>query len=195
MLLHPVDGFYEMKFEKRGRYSVAVLNFILMWISYAIYNQYGSVVVNQRNPISYNALVDFGTVSVMFILWCVANWSVTSLANGEGKLGEIAMATCYAMTPIILTFIPMTLLSHVMAEGETAFYFLAIGAAVVYFVVLMFTGMMTVHNYSPGKTIGVIALTFLAMLIIVFLIMLLSTLWSQLYVFVYSIYIELSYRG
>lgn len=194
-MMHPVDGFYEMKYEKNGRYSVALLNFFLIWISYAIFNQYGSVVVNQTNPLSYNALVDFGTVLTMFVLFCVSNWSVTSLMDGEGKIGEIAMAICYAMTPIILTFIPMTLFSHVMAEGETAFYFLVIGVATAYFVILVFAGIMTVHNFSPGKTMGIIFLTVIAMLIIVFLIMLLSTLWSQLYVFVYSIYIELSYRG
>jgi hypothetical protein len=104
------------------------------------------------------------------------------------------MATCYAMTPIILTFIPATLLSNIMAQGEAAVYHLIISLAVTFFLLLAYVGMVTVHNYTAGKAILTIFLTIVALLIITFVFALLFTLYQQLYTFVYSLYIELAFR-
>ena len=194
ILLHPFDGFYQMKFEKKGKLTVAMVNFLLMWISYSFMSQYSSVVVNQTYPLFYNSLAEGGSLLMILILWSAANWSVTSLADGEGKFVEILMANCYAMTPMILTFIPAALLSNVLAEGEAAFYFLIVGTAVVWFVLLAYVGMVTVHNYTAGKALATIFLTLVALLIIVFLVALLFTLYQQLAVFVMGLYTEIAFR-
>jgi hypothetical protein len=131
---------------------------------------------------------------MLLILWSAANWSVTSLTDGEGKFKEILMANCYAMTPMILIFIPASLFSNVLAEGEGAFYFLAVNIAIVWFVLLAYVGMVTVHNFTAGKALATLFLTVLALLIIAFLIALLFTLWQQLFTFVVSLYTEIVYR-
>ena len=194
MFRHPIDGFYAMKFEKKGRMWVALVNFLLMWISISFNRQYSSVIVNQANPLSYNTLMDGGSVLMLLLLWSVANWSVTSLTNGEGKFKEIIMANCYAMTPMILTFIPATLLSNVLSREESAFYFLIINIAIVVFVLLAFVGMITVHNYTVFKALLTVFLTICAMLVIVFIIALLFTLYQQLITFVMGIYTEITFR-
>jgi hypothetical protein len=194
LLAHPFDGFYAMKYEKRGSMLVAAVNFLLMWVSLSFRNQYASVVVNTGWPLAYNSLIDGGSLLLILVLWSAANWSVTSLTDGEGKFKEIIMANCYAMTPLILTFIPATLLSNLLALEESAFYFLIIIVAVVWFLLLAYVGMVTVHNFTAGKALATLFLTLLALLVIVFLIALLFTLYQQLYTFVYSIYIELVYR-
>jgi hypothetical protein len=194
ILRHPFDGFYVMKYEKRGRMSVAIVNFLLLWISFSFNQQYSSVVVNQRNPLTYNSFADGGALLGILLLWSIANWSVTSLTDGEGKLKEIIMANCYAMTPMVLTFIPATLLSNILAEGEAAFYTMIIGIAIALFLLLAYVGMLTVHNYTAGKALATVFLTLLALLIIAFLVSLLATLWQQLVTFAISIYTELAYR-
>lgn len=194
VLRHPFDGFYEMKFNRQGTLWIALINFLLLWISVSFKNQYTSVIVNQSYPLGLNSLRDGGTLLAMLVLWSVANWSVTSLTDGEGKLKEIFMANCYAMTPMILTYIPATLLSNVLAEGESAFFVLIIGVATVWFVLLVFVGMVTVHNYTAGKALVTVFLTLVALLVIVFLVALLSTLWQQLITFVRSIYTEIAFR-
>jgi uncharacterized PurR-regulated membrane protein YhhQ (DUF165 family) len=119
---------------------------------------------------------------------------VTSLTNGEGRLKDIFMAVCYAMTPLILTIIPATILSNALSQEEAAFYYMIMTIGVIYFVFLVFCGLVVVHNYSASKAVLTVFLTFIALLVIVFLLTLLFTLWQQLYVFVYSIYIELMFR-
>jgi hypothetical protein len=128
------------------------------------------------------------------ILFCVSNWSVTSLTNGEGKLKDIFMVVCYAMTPLVLTVIPATIISNVLSQEEADFYFMMLSIGMIYFVFLVFAGLVVVHNYTASKALLTVILTFVALLVIVFLITLLLTLWQQLYVFAYSIYVELMFR-
>ncbi|MCL2360812.1 MAG: YIP1 family protein [Defluviitaleaceae bacterium] len=194
IMVRPFSGFYEMKYEKRGLLRVAVFNFLMVCISVSFMNQYSSIVVNQRNPRTINSLVEFATLTGALILFCVSNWAVTSLTDGEGRFIDIVMAVCYAMTPIVLTFIPMTILSNVLTVDEGAFYFMVISVAVFWFAFLIFSGLVTVHNYSAAKAITTVLLTFVALLIIVFLITLLLTLWQQLVLFIRSLYTEIVFR-
>ena len=194
ILRHPFDGFYVMKFENKGTLWVAFINFMLLWLSVSFNNQYASILVDQRYPLSLNSLRDGSSLLGFLILWSAANWSVTSLAGGEGRFKDIIMANCYALTPIILTFIPATLLSNVMTGDETAFYFMLINIGLVWFLMLAFVGMVTVHNYTAGKAFATLFLTVIAMLIIVFLIGLLIILWQQMLTFAFGIYRELQFR-
>lgn len=195
ILAHPVDGFYAMKYEKKGTVRLALLNFILVAIAFAINTQYTSIIVIPRHPMQMNSLGDFTAMLVALVLFCVANWSVTSLTNGEGRFKDILMAVCYAMTPLILTLIPATIISNFLAYEETGFYHMIISIGVAYFVFLVFLGLVTVHNYTVAKAIATIFLTFIALVVIVFLITLLFTLLQQLWVFVHSVYLELMFRG
>jgi hypothetical protein len=194
ILRHPFDGFYAMKYEKKGTMGVAFFNFFLVCVSYSFNAQYSSLVVSQRHPLQMHSIYEGFSLLAILILWSVANWSVTSLTDGEGKLKEIIMANCYAMTPIILTFIPATLLSRVMADGEAPFYYLIISTAITLFILYAYVGMVTVHNFTAGKALATIVLTIIALLIIAFLIGLLFTLFQQLYVFIYSVYTEIIFR-
>jgi hypothetical protein len=195
IMSRPFAGFYEMKFEGKGTMRLAMFNFLLVCIAFAFQTQYAAILVNQSHPASMNTLRDTMFVAATLLLFCVANWSVTSLTDGEGRLKDIFMAVCYAMTPIIFTVIPATILSNMLAGEETGIYFLILSLGTAYFVLLVFVGLITVHNYGAIKAVLTLLLTFVAILIIVFLVTLLFTLWTQLYAFAYSVYTELMFRG
>ncbi|MCL2356033.1 MAG: YIP1 family protein [Defluviitaleaceae bacterium] len=194
IMVRPFDGFYAMKYLKEGTLKISFLNVILLLISYAINDQYASLIVNPQNPLTLNSLWHWVMIVTALILFCVSNWSVTSLMDGEGKLKDIFMSVTYAMTPLILTIVPATILSNFLSQEEAGFYFMLMSVGVAYFIFLVFCGLVVVHNYGAGKAIFSIVLTFFALLAIVFLITLLLSLWQQLYVFVYSIYTELMFR-
>lgn len=194
IMAHPFDGFYAMKYQKEGTLKIAFLNLALVLFSYAINDQYAMFVVNPQNPLELNSFDGAVMLTGALVLFCVSNWSVTSLTDGEGRLKDIFMAVCYAMTPLVLTIIPATLLSHFLSAEETGFYVMILAIGIVYFVFLVFAGLVTVHNYSASKALATVFLTFVALLIIVFLIMLLLSLWQQLWIFGYSIYTELMFR-
>jgi hypothetical protein len=194
IMVSPFAGFYAMKFEGRGTLKLALFNFLLVCLSYAFSNQYSSVLVNDTHPLAVNSLTDIIFIVATLILFCVANWSVTSLTDGEGRFKDILMAVCYAMTPLVLTIIPATIISNFLAADETGLFYLLMSVGVFYFILLVFAGLITVHNYGAIKALLTVLLTFVAILVIVFLLTLLFTLWQQLYGFVYSVYLEISFR-
>lgn len=58
----------------------------------------------------------------------------------------------------------------------------------------LFCGMMSVHRFEPGKTIGILLLTVAAMAIIVFICVLFFSLISEIVGFVYTLFKEAGTR-
>ena len=61
-------------------------------------------------------------------------------------------------------------------------------------IILMIQAMRAAHQYSFGKTLVSMVGTVIVMLLILFLAVLLISLFQQLYVFIYQIYTEILYR-
>ena len=193
-LTHPMDGFYWIRHKEYGSVPIAVLMVILFSISFSLNRLYASFVVNQTDPRSVNSLTELAGVLVLFLLVCVGNWSITCLMDGEGRFKDIIIAVGYGITPATVGYVIATLLSKVIADNEQAFYGLVIAIGIAYAVILVLMGIMQVHNYTLGKTLTTLFLTFVAVLIIIFLALLLFNLVNQVITFFKSIYLELIFR-
>jgi len=194
LIFHPIDAYWDLKSDNRGRMLVAFLALALTIIMMTLQKQYAGFLVNFTDPRTINSIVEIATVAVPFFLWCVANWSVTTLMEGEGKFREIFLATGYSLIPVILIYAPMIVISRFMVQEETAFYYLFNSIAFFWFLLLLFIGTMTVHQYTVFKTIITMLLTLIVMGIIVFLGALVFSMLQQLYEFGYNIYRELIFR-
>ena len=193
-LTHPMDGFYWIRHKEYGSVPIAILMVILFSISFSLNRLYASFVVNETDPRSVNSLTELAGVLVLFLLVCVGNWSITCLVDGEGRFKDIIIAVGYGITPATIGYVIATLLSRVIADNEQAFYGLVIAVGIAYAVILVLMGIMQVHNYTLGKTLITLFLTFVAVLIIIFLALLLFNLVSQVITFFKSIYLELIFR-
>lgn len=191
---HPMDAYYEIRHRDRGCVPIAVVLVILFSFSFSINRMAASFVVNNVNPLSVNALTELAAVLMLYFLFCVANWSITCLMEGEGRLKDISIAIGYAMTPIIVCFNIATIVSLFVAADEEAFYWVILAIGIAYGLLMMLMGVMQVHNYTLGKTLATIFLTFVSMFIIIFIVLLFVDLITQVYSFFYSIYQELIYR-
>ena len=98
------------------------------------------------------------------------------------------------MIPMIVCMNLGTVVSQFVAQNEEAFYFMIIGIGIAYGLFMMLIGIMEIHNYTLGKTLVTIFLTFIAMFIIIFVTLLFVDLINQVYSFFYSIYQELIFR-
>ena len=70
-----------------------------------------------------------------------------------------------------------------------------LGVGIAYGLIMMLIGIMQVHNYTLGKTLVTLFLTFVAMLIIIFLLLLLGNLLGMVFNFFRSIYTEIIFRA
>ncbi|WP_413404468.1 YIP1 family protein [Paenibacillus amylolyticus] len=194
LIFHPIDAFWDLKSDNRGRLLVAYVALALTIVMMILQKQYAGFLVNYIDPRTINSIIEIATVAVPFFLWCTANWAVTTLMEGEGKFREIVLATGYSLIPIILIYAPMIVISRFMVQEETAFYYLFNSIAFFWFVLLLFIGMMTVHQYTVIRTMITMVLTLIVMGIIVFLGALVFSMLQQLYEFGYNIYRELIFR-
>lgn len=194
VLKHPIDGFYEMRHRGKGSILIAFLMVVLFSISYTMNRLLASFVVNDVNPRAVDSISDLQGIILIYVVFCIANWSITCLSDGEGRFKDILIAVGYSLLPLVLTYTPATIVSQFVAANEEAFYTIIIGFGTAWTAIMALIGIMTIHNYSLGKTLFTLLLTIVAMLVIIFLFMLLTTLVDQVYMFLSSIYTELIYR-
>ena len=194
LILHPFDGFWDMKYDGKGKIRVTLVILALVVLSIILQNQYAGFLVNYNDPRYLNSITQLITIVFPFFLWCVSNWAITTLMDGEGKFKEIVMAAGYALVPIVLLYLPITAASRFMVNEETAFYYLVISISSIWFALLLFVGTMTVHQYSALKTVVTMLLTVIVMGIIVFLGTLVLSMMQQIYEFIVNIYREIIFR-
>ncbi len=194
-MTHPADGFYEIRHRGRGSVPIAIAMVILFSICFSMNRMTASFVVNDVDPRTVDSLRELTAVLLLYGLFCVGNWSITCLMEGEGRLMDIAITVGYSLVPMIVTIVPATILSQGIADNEEAFYTMIIVAGIAYSVIIALIGIMQVHNYTLGKTIVVLFLTFIAMFIIIFVCLLLADLVNQIYNFFYSLYTEIIFRN
>lgn len=191
---HPMDAYYEIRHRERGSVPIAFILVILFALTFSINRMSASFIVNDVDPRDVNALTELLAVLLLFMLFCVGNWSITCLMEGEGRMKDIVTAVGYAMTPMIVTFNIATIISQLVTVDEAAFYSIIMGVGIAYSIIMALMGIMTVHNFTLGKTFITILLTFVAMFIIIFVALLFTDLITQVYNFFYSIYQELIFR-
>ncbi|AIQ45143.1 hypothetical protein R70723_03965 [Paenibacillus sp. FSL R7-0273] len=194
LIVHPFDSFWDMKYEGKGKLRVTLTILLLVVISMILKNQFAGFLVNYNDPRHLNSITQLITVIFPFFLWCLSNWAITTLMDGEGKFKEIMMATGYALVPIVIIYTPMVVASRFMAEEETAFYYLMMSVASIWFIALLFVGIMTVHQYTVLKTVVTMLLTIVVMGIVVFLGTLVLSMIQQITEFFINIYRELIFR-
>ncbi|MCL2108186.1 MAG: YIP1 family protein [Oscillospiraceae bacterium] len=194
VMTNPIDSFYEIRYRDYGSVPIALICVAIFGLTFTINRIFAHFVVNDVNPLTVNGLTEMRVVFLMFFLFCVGNWSITCLMNGEGRLKDIMTVVGYSLVPLIVILIPVTLISHVIAAGEEVFYYFAIAIGIGWSAILVLLGIMTVHNYSLAKTLITLFLTFVSMFILIFIALLMYSLINQLYVFLYSVYTELVFR-
>lgn len=192
-ILHPREGFYWIRHEERGSVPLAVLMTVIFSFCFSGNRLLAAFVVNDIDPRTVDSLYELLGVLAFYILICASNWSITCLLNGEGRLKDIAIAVGYSTVPMSITLIIATLFSYAVADNEQALYTLFLAVGIIYGLIVMIIGIMQIHNYSFGKTVATLLLTFIAMLIIVFLILLLSNLVGLVIGFFKSVYLEIIY--
>lgn len=194
VLSHPVDGFYEIRHRAEGSVLISLICVVLFSLSYSLNRLYASFVVNDVDPRNVDSLSELQAIFLLVFLFAVANWSITCLMGGEGRFKDIITVIGYSLVPLILTYIPATIISQIVAAKEEGFYTLLITVGTAWTVMLLVVGIMTIHNYTFGKTFWTVVLTFVAILIILFVLLMLVSLINGVYGFGYSIYSELINR-
>jgi len=196
LLIHPIKVFNDIKYENEGKLSAGMTIVGMVIVTYIFQRQLTSFVF--MNPLidikELNIIMSAFSVLVPFMLFCGANWALTSLMDGEGTFRQIMMFTGYALVPIVVINLPLIPLSWILTGEEGGFYAFFLRLSSIWSLALIVVATMVVHQYTVRKTILTIILIIVGMGLIAFIVLLFFTLLQQMIAFVNSVYKEIIFR-
>jgi tetratricopeptide (TPR) repeat protein len=194
LIFHPIEGFAELKHEKKGSAVSATLLLGFLVAAYLLMRRYTGFVVKPSSTSEVNVTMEVLGVLVPFALWCVVNWAFTSLMDGKGTLRDVYVATAYALVPIAIIVVPLTIWSNFIVEREVGLYSLALSVGIGWAALLVIIGTGLTHDYSSGKTVLTVILTVVGIATSIFLILLFFDTVGQVVTFVRDVYAEVQFR-
>ena len=194
ILRHPIDGFWEVRFEKKGSVKVGCMLLFITLAAMVFNRQARGFIFNNNYNVPLDIMYQVEILLLPVLLFCISNWAITTLMDGKGTFRDIFLVVCYSLVPFILFNILSPFLSNVLSLNDSAY--LIIFDAIGYFWsgLMIFIGIKVIHEYTAGKMIATLLLTAFAAMIIIFICLLFFSLWQELGSFIYSIYREISLR-
>jgi hypothetical protein len=195
MIKHPLDGFYSIKREHKVGWGAAIgLYFILFLESiFALLMEGASFNTNRIETISVAS--QFVSFIGPLLLFVGSNYLVGAVNGGEGKWKDVFIGTIYSLSPMIVFWPVVILLSRVLTLNELFIYQALTTILIAWSAILGFFMVKDIHNYSIGETIKSLAITMFTIVMIVVCVILLTSLASQAYDFVVELGTEVFLRG
>ena len=108
-------------------------------------------------------------MALLIFLFTVGNWSITTLLEGKGTYRNLY---CYRIfiIPVVIIGFPAVFISNYLTLDEIGLYSLAMSAAYFLTGVMLFMGILNIHEYGLLKTIFTFILTVVAMAFMAFLV-------------------------
>lgn len=193
-MTHPLDGFWDLTHEKRGSYAAANTILILTILARVLKLRYTSFLFLRVYWEELNMFLYVGSILFPLALFVVGNWALTTLFDGKGRLGQVYMATCYALAPYPLIQFPLMPFSNMVTIDEAEFYAVISSISLVYAMLLIVAAMGQIHEYSAGKNLLFTIATLFAMLVMIFILMLFFSMISQGVAYFISLAREMLFR-
>lgn len=194
VITHPLDGFWDLTHERRGTYAAANTILFLAILIRILKLRFTSFLFIQVYWEELNILTYILSILVPLALFVIGNWALTTLFDGKGRLGQVYIASCYAITPYVLVQFPLMIFSNFVTVDEAEFYAVVSVISLIWVAFIGIFGMSQVHEYSFGKNFLFIFATVFAMLVMVFLLLLFFSMVTQGAAYFISIGKELLYR-
>lgn len=194
MLFHPSSGAEQIR--PRGFASplkaaiIVVVWFFAVTLSYF----FTGFSFNENRAVDFNVFYTLLQTIGIFLIFVISNYGLASFMTGKGKFKEIVTVTAYSLTPYIVSILINTALSNILTQDESMFMSIVTIIGLLWTAFMLFAGLMTIHQYSVGKTVLSFFVTLVGMLVIIFLGVLFITLYAQVLSFIDSIVREVSIR-
>jgi tetratricopeptide (TPR) repeat protein len=192
----PADSFYYIKTKERG--SLLFAGLIYLWVVAArllslyltgyVFNPYQDVALI---PVSNEIVITL----LLIVLWNAANYLISTISDGEGRVRDVLIGTAYSLFPYALFVLPIALLSNVLSFNEEFLYSFSMDIIWFWTGLMLFIMVKEIHNYSFWETVRNVLITIFTMALFVLTGYILYVLFNQLFEFVSAIFQEVRLRG
>ena len=142
-------------------------------------------------PDEANLFFEICKVMVPLLTFVLVSYGMSTLNDGEAKLGAVFIGTAFSMLPYLLMTPVLITLSRILSASDAAIYY-GLSALVWAWVCFQFYRQVNIlNNYTLPQTVGLIVLTLCGMLALWALLVLLYFLSRNLFQFVQEIWMEI----
>lgn len=193
---HPADSFYYIKANLRGSLAFALLVYawvvvvrvLSLYVTAFSFSPFAALwEIRVENEIVY-------TVGLL-CLWNVANYLVSTISDGEGRVRDVIIGSAYGLFPYALIALPVALISNVLTLNEVFIYSFSLNIMWVWTGIMLFIMVKEIHNYTFSETVKNVLVTVFTMALFVLAGYILYVLFNQLSDFVSAIIQEIGLRG
>lgn len=195
LLLHPIATFDDLKYERKSSMLIANGMAALFLLVRLLEQTSMGYLFSSSSAEQVNIFTVVAISLGVLLIFTVCNWATCTLLDGEGRMGEVWMVMTYSTLPYLLCSGTAIVLSHLLTNTEVMFFTFFRTLGTVWLILLIFLGLLVVHQYSVFKTLVSVFITVLIILCFVFLMLLFLSIYQQLYDFVLNIFRELVIRN
>ena len=192
---HPTKGFTDCKENRRYSVAFGFLIGLTVFAAMIMQRQFTGFTFNYNDPNKINILLLFVQSVLLLIVWSLGNWAVSTLLDGKGRVKEIFYISAVALVPYVLSILFSVVLSNIMVADEGVFITWLTMLGILWSVLLLFTGLMVIHDYSFMKMLGSVLLTLFLLTVVAFVSALLFSLFQQTFHFIQDIINEITFRN
>ena len=191
----PADSFYYIKNKLRGSLTFAMLIYVWIMVVRVLSLYVTGFVFNPHTVLAYiRAENEVAYTLLFFFIWNAANYLVSTISDGEGRIRDVVIGTAYSLWPYALFALPIALISNVLTLNEVFIYSFSLNIVWVWTGIMFFIMVKEVHNYSFSETVRNVLVTIFTMGLFVLTGYILFVLFNQLFDFVSAILQEVRLR-
>jgi len=192
----PSDSFYYIKTRERGslRFAGLIYAWVLALRVLTIYAT--SFIFSPYGTLAYFRVEDEILPTLLAIaLWNAANYLVSTISDGEGRVRDVIIGSAYSLFPYTLFALPIALLSNVLTQNEVFVHDFSLNLMWAWVGIMLFIMVKEIHNYTFSETVRNVLTTLFTMGLFLLTGYILYVLFNQLYEFVYAIFQEIGLRA
>lgn len=190
---HPSKGFEDLKWSKKTSMIASYVILGLWFLSSILKRQKTAFLFNTNldSLVEFNLFVQFLSTIGLFATFVVINWALCTLFEGKGTMKNIWIYTSYALVPVVISNYLHVGLSYVLGADEEIFLTLINVVCIIWALIMLLKGLSVLHEYSLKQVILSLLATVLGMAIVVFLLVLVISLFNRLLTFITTIIDEI----
>lgn len=194
VLVHPYDFYQDIQEPGRLRWSQGIVLILLVYAARMLSIILTSYTFQTREPYEISYVHEFIWIVVPWLTWCISNWGVSAILDGEGKFKEVFIGSVFAMVPYMLFIVPIALLTNLLSFSEQSLYSSLTMITFCWMGWLLIVKVKIIHDFELGKLIWITLISLLGMAIIWFIGILMYGLINQLINFVFDLIKEMKFR-
>lgn len=193
-MFHPFTGYEDLKERRKDSLSAANLLLLVFFVVSILVRQATGFTFNENRTERFSLPFTLLSTIGMFVAFVICNWSITTIADGKGRLKEVWNYCAYALLPYCIGMLVVVVMSNLLSTDEAAFLSMAQTVVYLWTGVCLVMALKEVHMYSLGKTLLTTLLTLAGMVVVLLLCAIGYTVVMQLISFISNIYTELRLR-